>query len=88
MQIPQDGLCKTAVNNMAAYADDISCAELILKVSPVYIADMNGYRGGKKSRRKRYQTIFGENSVLYYTDPDLELTDLMTKMACIIHQSY
>ena len=25
------------------------------------------------------QTIFGENSVLYYTDPDLELTDLYDK---------
>ena len=48
-----DGLCKSAVNNMAAYADDISCAERSLKV--------------------------GENSVLYYTDPELELTDLYDK---------
>ena len=25
------------------------------------------------------ETIFGENSVLYYTDPELELTDLYDK---------
>ena len=29
-----DGLCKSAVNNMAAYADDISCAELIFEGKP------------------------------------------------------
>ena len=74
-----DGLCKSAVNNMAAYADDISCAELILKVSPVYIADMMDTEAVKNLAENGIQTIFGENSVLYYTDPDLELTDLYDK---------
>ena len=46
-----DGLCKSAVNNMAAYADDISCAELILKVSPVYIADMMDTEAVKISQK-------------------------------------
>ena len=74
-----DGLCKSAVNNMAAYADDISCAELILKVSPVYIADTMDTEAVKNLAENGIQTIFGENSVLYYTDPGLELTDLYDK---------
>ena len=53
-----DGLCKSAVNNMAAYADDISCAELILKVSPVYIADTMDTEAVKNSRRKWYPDDF------------------------------
>jgi len=73
------GLCKSAVNNMAAYADDISCAELILKVSPVYIADTMDTEAVKNLAENGIQTIFGENSVLYYTDPELELTDLYDK---------
>ena len=64
---------------MAVYADDISCAELILKVSPVYIADTMDTEAVKNFAETDIQTNFGENSVLYYTEPDLELTDLYDK---------
>lgn len=74
-----DGLCKSAVNNMAAYADNMGCAEILLKVSPVYIADMMDTEAVKNLAENGIQTIFGENSVLYYTDPGLELTDLYDK---------
>ena len=74
-----DGLCKSAVNNMAAYADNMGCAEILLKVSPVYIADTMDTEAVKSLAENGIQTIFGENSVLYYTDPGLEQTDLYDK---------
>ena len=74
-----DGLCKSAVNNMAAYADDMGCAEILLKVSPVYIADTMDTEAVKNLAENGIQTIYGENSVLYYTDRSLELTELYNK---------
>lgn len=74
-----DGLCKSAVNNMAAYADNMGCAEILLQVSQVYIADTMDTEAVKNLAENGIQTIFGENSVLYYTDPGLELTDLYDK---------
>ena len=74
-----DGLCKSAVNNMVAYADNMGCAEILLKVSPVYIADMMDTEAVKSLAENGIQMIYGENSVLYYTDHSLELTDLYNK---------
>ena len=64
---------------MAAYSDDISFSELMFNESPVYIADMMDTEAVKNLAENGIQTIFGENSVLYYTDPGLELTDLYDK---------
>ena len=64
---------------MAAYADDMGCAEILLKVSPVYIADTMDTEAVKALAENGIQTIYGENSVLYYTENNLELTDLYDK---------
>lgn len=74
-----DGLCRSAVNNMVAYADDMGCAEILLKVSPVYIADTMDTEAVKSLAENGIQMIYGENSVLYYTENNLKLTDLYDK---------
>ena len=50
-----------------------------MKVSPVYITDMMDTEAVKSLEENGIQMIYGENSVLYYTDHSLELTDLYNK---------
>ena len=50
-----------------------------MKVSPVYIADTMDTEAVKNFAENGIQTIFGENSELYYTDLDFVFTDLYDK---------
>lgn len=51
---------------MAAYADDISCAELILKVSPVYIADTMDTEAVKISQKMVSRRFWREQCALLH----------------------
>ena len=35
---PADGLDRTSIPELAAYAEDLSCAEVALRIAPIYIA--------------------------------------------------
>lgn len=36
---PADGYCKSAIPELAAVSTEMGCAELVLKLAPLYIAD-------------------------------------------------
>lgn len=36
---PADGACKPSIDGITAYSRDLSCGEMVLKLSPVFIAD-------------------------------------------------
>lgn len=35
----RDGLCKSAVNDLTAYSESLGCADILLKLIPIYIAE-------------------------------------------------
>lgn len=74
-----DGLCKSAVNNMVSYSKNEGCAKVLLNMIPVYISDTLDTEAVKNLTNLGIETIYGQDSVLYYTENNLNLSDLYEK---------
>lgn len=78
-----DGLCRASVPNLVSYSESAGCAELLMQMIPVYIAD-----SFDRENLPAY-SVFFEDGVLYYNDRELQLADLYEddtisyKSACI-----
>ncbi|MDE6363916.1 MAG: hypothetical protein K2L86_06580 [Lachnospiraceae bacterium] len=71
-----DGFSKSAVHNLVAYAAEHSCAEILMQVIPVYIADFFDAKNLSLLTRQGIYAVYGEEHTIYYNEPDLKLTDL------------
>ncbi len=71
-----DGLCRSSVNNIVAYSDTLGCAEILLELIPVYIADEVDADLLKDMQADGIESIYGENGVLYYTEDGVKLSEL------------
>lgn len=73
---PRDGLCKSAVSGLSCYSQSQSCAELALKIAPIYIADqLQPDRLAALTGRDVY-AVYCQDRVIYGTDPELTITNL------------
>lgn len=72
----QDGLCKSALNDLTSYSKSQSCAELLLCVSPIYISDTFDRRALSALAGEDVHSIYCEDRVIFGSDPDLALTNL------------
>lgn len=71
-----DGLGKTAGDSIYAYADDMSCAEVMLQVSPIYISEELGQEEIADVNKKGIEYIFLMDQVVMYSDKEISLSDL------------
>ncbi len=68
---PADGLCKTALDDLMAYACDGSCAGTALALAPLYVADGLDAEGlSALAERGVFSVTCGDGEVRY-NDPDL-----------------
>ena len=75
----KDGLCKSAANNIVAYSEDQGCVITLFKVIPVYITDSVDTELVSYLAGDGIGLIYGKDSILYYNDPDLKLSELYNK---------
>ena len=75
----EDGLCRSAVNDMITYSEKLGCAEVLLQTIPVYIADTLDTEAVKELANQSVYAVYCENSTVYYTKEDLEISDLYDK---------
>ena len=75
----EDGRNRSSVNNMVAYSKRESCAQILLQLIPVYIADELDTDAVKILATEQIYCIYGKNHTLYYTEKTLDLTDLFDK---------
>ena len=71
-----DGLSRAAADDLMAYADGAGCAEILLRIVPVYIAEGLDRAALTELAGDGIQSIVCENGMLLHTDPTLEITDL------------
>lgn len=71
-----DGLSRAAAADLVAYATDVGCAEMLLRIAPVYIADDLDITALVALAQEGIQSIGCENAVVRTTDPELVLSDL------------
>lgn len=72
----KDGLCRSAVSDLACYSAEYSCGEILLRMIPVYIADALREESLTDLAEQGIFSICGENGKISYTDADLTLTSL------------
>ncbi len=71
-----DGLCKNATDGLIAYAADRGCAEVLLSVMPVYIADTLDENALSDLKNDGIFSVYAEGTVIRCNDPAARLTDL------------
>ncbi len=63
-----DGLCKSAVNDLTAYSESLGCADILLKLIPVYIAEEFDSQALFSLSKDGIQSIYFENGKAICTD--------------------
>lgn len=58
---PADGLCKSARNELVCYAEDLDCADILLQMSPYYIADEWDEDAPDKLLQQGITSVYTEN---------------------------
>lgn len=68
---PADGMSKSATDNIVSYSYDAGCAEILLQLIPVYVADT--FAADSLNALDGIFSIWFTDSVLRYNDADLDL---------------
>lgn len=70
---PVDGINRSAATSFLGYSKDYGCAEIMLNMSPVYLADSVSAEGIAEMARQNIFCVWFDNSTLYYNDSVLKL---------------
>lgn len=71
-----DGMPRAAEDSLVCYCAEKGCAEILLRVIPVYIAQELQSPALAELSREGIDSVWSENAVIRYTDESLILTDL------------
>ncbi len=75
----EDGLCRSSISSLVCYNRDMGCAEILMQMSPLYIADEFSDESVLELQQVGIYSIYCEDFTICYNDPDLELYDLYDK---------
>lgn len=70
---PVDGKSKSATDNLTAYSENVGCAEILLKVAPVFLADELDEEALEALPEEQIDAIWFEGVQLKYTQDALQL---------------
>lgn len=72
----KDGLCKSSRNDLLCYAKQGSCAEVLLQMIPLYVADSFPEDRIPELKEAGVYSVFCEDQVIYYNDPSAAFSQL------------
>ncbi|MCC8103384.1 MAG: hypothetical protein LIP11_14385 [Clostridiales bacterium] len=71
-----DGYCKSSIDSLVSYSEDLGCAEILLRMIPIYIADEFDADALEELGEDGIYSVYCEEQVIYCNDPDASITDL------------
>lgn len=74
-----DGICKSSLNNLVSYSEDMGCAEVLLQTVPVYVTDTFNKEAITELKTVGIHSVYCENHVIYYNDSSVEFTELYNR---------
>ena len=74
-----DGYSKSAVDSLVSYSETGSCAEILLRVMPVYIADNFQEEKLHLLAQEGIYSVYCADQTVLYNEPSLVLTDLYNR---------
>lgn len=66
-----DGKCKSSINNLVSYSDTHSCAEILMQMIPVYIADSFEETEINELQANDIYSVFCDEYVIYHNDANI-----------------
>ena len=72
----ENGLNKSSLSELVVYSDSLNCSDVMLATKDYFIADEFDKSSVTELVKKHINSIFIQDSVVYYTDKELELVDL------------
>ncbi len=75
---PEDGLYKTAASSMISYSETMGCADILLQMLPVYIADEVDTALLKEVSGQGIDSVWCEDFTVYHTDKDGAFFDIFS----------
>ena len=71
---PADGMSKSATDNLLSYSKELGCADLLLQLAPIYVADSFDEAALQALTKDGIFSIWGDHNTLCYNDQDVQLT--------------
>lgn len=71
---PKDGMSKSATDNLLAYSQGVGCAQIMLEIAPIYLADALDEAALETLAGRQIDTIWFDDTVLKHTQESLSLT--------------
>lgn len=75
----QDGICKSSLNNLIFHSKESGCAEVLLHMIPIYIADTFQEEALSDLVDKEIYSIYCKDQMIYYNDSSITFTELYDK---------
>ena len=72
----RDGRCRSALHDLTAYSETLSCAEILMELIPVYIADRFDAQAMAALSDNGLQSIWCEDGSICYTAEEISLSGL------------
>ncbi len=72
----KDGLCKSSRDGLTCYGKEKSCAQLLLRMIPIYIADSFQKEQLAALKEEEIYSVYCENRKVLYNDPTLTISNL------------
>ena len=73
---PTDGLCKSANSNLVGYSRTAGCAETVLNLIPIYIADALDTEMLYELPQKKIEFLYCADAVIFYSDASVTISEL------------
>ena len=69
-----DGLCRTSTDNLVSYGKDTSCADLALKLAPVFVAEALNTDALDAMAEEGIYSVWFDGGKLFYNQPEAKIT--------------
>ena len=71
---PADGFCRTSTDNLVSYGKDASCADLALKLAPVFVGETLNTDALAAMAEEGIYSVWFDGGKLFYNQPEAKIT--------------
>ncbi len=71
-----DGLCKSSRSDLLCYGEQVDCADVLLQMAPIYIADSFQAEQVALLKNVGIFTVYCDNGMILYNDPSAAFSNL------------
>lgn len=72
----EDGKCKSAIDSLVSYSEEMGCAEVLLNIAPFYITETFEENEIQNLKEAGIYSVYCIDTVIHYNDSNVKMTDV------------